>query len=195
MGEAVMVKFSGPFSWSGLDGAPCIFDTPLARHRGVYLWTVPQGDSELVYYVGETGRDFATRMLEHFREHCSGGYHLYSPEAFGRGVKISLWPGRYNPEVRPSVADFMRRVPELWPAILELATLYRFFLAPLDCERRLRERVEAAIAHHLRTQPGVVGGFQDQGIRYSPRRDDEPPVVASLRCLRALLGLPGELLV
>ena len=66
--ERLVVQFAGPLSWGGQYGTPCIFDHPLGTGSGVYLWTVPQDDSEPIYYVGETGRAFAVRMKEHAEE-------------------------------------------------------------------------------------------------------------------------------
>jgi hypothetical protein len=62
---------------------------------------------ELVYYVGQTERNFAARMLEHFKEHASGGYHLYRPEDLVRGVKTMVWPGRYDVDRKTTAEEFL----------------------------------------------------------------------------------------
>jgi hypothetical protein len=188
--DSFIIRFQGPFSW-GLDkDIPSIFDAEVGRESGVYLWTVSLPDGELIYYVGETGRSFAQRMLEHFKEHSSGGYHLCSPEPFARGEKIPLWPGRFDPDSKTSVADFLNHLKVLWPAIIELAKMYRFFLAPFNCDRRLRQRIEAAIANCLYEQAGIIGSFQERGVRYIPRRKDESPITVSFESPTKFLGLP-----
>lgn len=87
------VPFEGPFSWQGLPGAPSIFESSVGRASGIYLWTVPQDGYELIYYVGETGRTFATRMQEHYKEHAAGFYHLNDADALTQGRRELVWPG------------------------------------------------------------------------------------------------------
>lgn len=193
--EELHVRFRGPFSWAGNNSAPCIFTAALGKLAGVYLWTIQSEDGELIYYVGETGRKFSIRMLEHFKEHMSGGYHLYEPTEFAKGNKVLLWPGRYDPARRTTVGEFLQEFECLTASIRELARLYRFWLAPLECERRLRERVEAALAEHLYAQPGKIGGFQDRGIRYRGRKEGEDAVRVVLQAETTLLGLPNILWV
>ena len=91
MVESLTLEFKGPFCWLGGDSVTSIFDAEVGRKGGVYLWTVSIEQGELIYYVGQTGRAFSLRMLEHFREHCSGGYHLYSPEQFAKGLKEKFY--------------------------------------------------------------------------------------------------------
>ena len=193
--QTIMVEFEGPFSWVGENEVPSISDTEAGKKKGVYLWTVQLDEGELVYYVGHTGRSFAQRMLEHFREHMSGGYHLYEPQEFSRGRKDLLWPGRYGPDREPYLSVFIQHFPNLASAIVSLAKLYRFFVAPLKCDKRLRERIEAGIAEHLYKQPGIVGEFQDQGIVYRPRLDNEEPVQVLVHCKDNLIGVPKSLWV
>jgi hypothetical protein len=61
MREAI-VHFVGPFGWSRGAPIPCIYDVPVGRQRGIYLYSVPtpEGD-ELVRYVGQTGTSFTQR--------------------------------------------------------------------------------------------------------------------------------------
>lgn len=191
--QTIAVEFVGPFSWAGGNKTPSIHKAEVGKKAGVYLWTVPFENEELVYYVGQTGRGFAQRMLEHFREHMSGGYHLYEPHEFCRGRKVLLWPGRYGADKELSLAVFLQKFQGLAPAIADLAALYRFYVAPLECEKRLRERIEAGLALHLYEQPGMVGEFQDRGIVYRPRWDSEEPVQALIRCEAHLVGVPESL--
>jgi hypothetical protein len=78
---------------------------------------------------------------------------------------------------------------------VDLAKLYRFFVAPLECEKRLRERIETGIAEYLYEQPETVGEFQDQGIVYRPRLDTEELVQALVHCKDNLIGVPKSLWV
>ena len=88
--HAVTLNFVGPFSWAGTSEAPSLCESEAGKESGIYLWTVRRPEGELVYYVGETGRSFADRMCDHFREHASGGYNLHSPEEFRQGQRVRL---------------------------------------------------------------------------------------------------------
>jgi hypothetical protein len=189
----VTVSFTGPFSWPGAPDAPSVFDVEARRERGIYLFTVPQRDGYLVYYVGETGRSFQLRLLEHYKEHAACMDHVYSPAEFARGEKLCLWPGHYDSADRKSAVECIAQYSKLCAPIRELTNLYRFFLAPLSCEERIRRRVEAAIAGVLYTAPGIPGAFQDGGIRYAPRREHEEPVGCIITCPVPLIALPERL--
>jgi hypothetical protein len=188
--QTITVEFVGPFSWFGRSDISSILEAEAGKMSGVYLWTVQLDEGELVYYVGETGRSFAQRMLEHFREHMSGGYHLYEPHEFSHGRKALLWPGRYGPDREPFLSVFIQRFRDLASVIVDLAELYRFYVAPLECEKRLRERIEAGLANYLYEQPGMVGEFQDRGIIYRARKDTEEAIQALIQCRANLIGVP-----
>ena len=61
--EELVVEIKGPYSFLKNSDYPSFFNTSLIERKGIYLWTVPYTDSELVYYVGETGRSFRIRMV------------------------------------------------------------------------------------------------------------------------------------
>lgn len=192
--EAIKICFSGPYSWHGSSDAPCIFESSIRKRSSIYLWTVPQPEGSLIYYVGETGRSFEVRFFEHFQEHFSGCYHVYEPTSFSKGNKDCLWAGKYDKSFKFSIVSFIERITELTPVIIELAKLYTFFLAPIDCEKRLRQRVEAAIAEHLYNQPGLIGQFQDKGIRYKPKKPEEEGIWFFIEAEPKVMGLPFRLM-
>jgi hypothetical protein len=194
MSDGVTVSFAGPFSWPGTSDAPSVFDVEERREPGIYLWTVPLRAGHLIYYVGETGRNFGTRLLEHYTEHAAAMYHVYSPAEFARGEKVALWPGRFDAAHRKSGKECIAIYSQLCAQIRELTFILRFFLAPLSCEDRIRRRVEAAIANALYAAPGIVGAFQDHGIRYDSRKNDEEPIQCVIISPVPLLGLPERFL-
>ena len=100
-----IVSFVGLYSWPGLPDAPSVFDVELRQEAGIYLWTVPLEEGHLIYYVGETGRGFGTRLQEQYMQHATAMYHVYSPSEFARGEKVALWPGRFDPSDRRSVPE------------------------------------------------------------------------------------------
>ena len=170
-GNSQLVEFIGPFSWLGED-SPSVFEAPIGRACGLYIWSVEVESQDVIYYVGLTQRTFAERFLEHFKEHASGGYHLYDPIEFAAGRKV-----------------------QLWPAVAALAKLYRFHLAPLSLDQRSLERIEAGLANYLYAFPGLVGAFQDTGIQYRPRKPNEAPIEVAFNSQVPLLGLPPKLSV
>ncbi|MBC7911226.1 MAG: hypothetical protein H7Y30_12035 [Pyrinomonadaceae bacterium] len=184
------IKFAGPLWSVESENHPTVFQSPVSSLPGIYLWTVPYNDSELVYYVGETGRSFAVRTKEHFQAHLSGMYEIYDANEFSQGRKVLLWKGMWKRGTESMMAEFLKRHNELAPHIHGMLHLYRLYLAPCDCEKRLRLRIEAAIAASLYKQPGIVGQFQEPGISYCPRRADEEPVHVALDCDSDILGLP-----
>jgi hypothetical protein len=76
----------------------------------------------------------------------------------------------------------------LAPALADVVRLMRFHLAPLTFQTQLRKRIEATLAHHLYSQPGLVGSFQDAGIRDALRRVGEAPVDVLCRSSTILLS-------
>jgi hypothetical protein len=194
MSSAVTLEFLGPFSWLSSDPATSIFEAAAARTAGIYLWTVDTPDGHLIYYVGETGVAFRQRLYQHLSQQLSGMYHIYEPGLFAVGQKHALWRGMYGRGRESGLAMFVERLPTLAPALADFVRLLRFHLAPLACQTRLRRRIEAALAYHLSCQPGLVGAFQDAGIRYATKRTSEAPVEVLCRSSATLLGLPAHFL-
>ncbi len=187
--DEISVSFGGPFSWPGTPDAASIFDANEGLAAGIYLFTVPLPDGYLIYYVGETGRTFRDRLFEHYTEHASAMYHVYSPAEFARGEKVMLWPGRFDMECRKSKRECVAAYTELYGPIWEMTRMFRLFLTPLACDTRIRRRIESAIANALYATPGVVGAFQDK-VNYSPRLDGEAPIGCVVSSSARLLGLP-----
>jgi hypothetical protein len=134
-------------------------------------------------------------MMEHFREHMSGGYHLNEPQALLQGKRKMLWPGRYDKIHKTTIAEFLDSFLGLAPIIHELAKLYRFWLASIDGDRRILERIEASLATHFSNQSGTIGEFQEKGVRYFPRRDNEIPTKVRFSAQAKIYGLPDYLWV
>jgi hypothetical protein len=120
-------------------------------------------------------------------------YHIYGPEQFAVSHKHVLWRGMYGNDREASLAAFVERLPTPAPALAVFVRLMRFHLAPLTCDTRLRRWIEAALALCLHRQLGIVGSFQDVGIRYAPRRAGEEPVDVFCQSSAVLLGLPAHL--
>ena len=190
MPDEVELRFSGPYSWLA-DPLPSVLDAPASESPGLYLWSVPTTSAgELIYYVGETGRNFRSRFVEHLQQQISGWYRLYDPAAMQKGTKRLLWRGLYGSGAEVSIAPFVERLEELATPLRGFIRLVRFYLGPTDVEVRLRRRIEAAIADALYAQDEPVGGFQDTGIRYERRKAEEAPVRVRIMVPVILRGLP-----
>lgn len=170
---------------------------PIGKEKGIYLWTIPFENKYLVHYVGETGVSFAYRTMEHIKNYLQGQYTLYEPEEFAKGKKIQLWSGMWKErKSNPAVMhEFLQKYPEFSTKYFDFLTLLRFFAIPVESSRRVRQRIESAIARHLYKQPGIVGAFQDKGVRYLPRRSDEIPMLLKIKSSVRIISMPIELAI
>jgi hypothetical protein len=191
--ETIELKFSGPYAWLPGLSAPSLGEVELGTSPGIYLWTVPSTVGELVYYVGETSRSFARRMDEHLAEQLSGRYRIYNPEAFLRGEKDLLWRGVYGRGAQPNVSGFVDKLPTWAPSLVEFVRSIRFHVAPTTCSDRSRRRIEAALANRLQEQKGLIGEFQEEDVRYVPRRAEEEPITVNIAWQQKPLGVPEQL--
>ena len=188
--DETIVSFDGPFSWAKDEKCPNLFRQNVANKAGLYLWTVPQSEGELIYYVGITERSFKKRMEEHFKEHCAGAYHLNEPEALRNGTRKCLWPGFYDRKDKKGIADIVEIYGAFANIIVDLLHTYRFYLAPLVLETRRLERIEEALMKHLYNQSGKVGSFQEEDILHKPRTDSEIPFNVRFQEVPDLIGIP-----
>jgi hypothetical protein len=195
MNSELTFEFQGPLSWIKSSANASIFYSEVSKLPGVYLWTVRTPIGELVYYVGETGVNFRTRMRQHYKEQLSGMYHIYDPEQFCLGEKRELWQGVYGKGGERDFYKFLDILPSLVPSLIRFVSIIHFYVAPMNCERRLRQRFEAALANHLYGQPGAIGAFQDKGIHYDPRLINENPIIVKIDCSQEVLGIPPELTI
>ena len=188
------MQWYGPYKWYGTKD-DSFFTQPEARKSGIYLWAIPFEKQYLTYYVGETGKSFANRFIQHTRDYLSGLYRVYEPHQFAEGKKILVWNGMWKPGTRGphQMLEFLNRYSKLSPIICEFLGQLRIFVAPLNVEKRIRQRIEAAIANRLYEQPGLIGKFQDDDIRYWPRRTGEKPFSVTMTSFEPILGLYSEL--
>jgi hypothetical protein len=191
--ETIELKCSGPYAWLPGLSVPSLAEVKVGTQAGIYIWTVPSTVGELVYYVGETAWSFAQRMGEHLTEQLSGRYRIYKPGAFLQGEKQLLWRGVYGRNAEPNVFSFVANLPAWAPELVRFIRAIRFHVAPTTCSDRLRRRIEAALAQHLRVQEGLIGNFQDEDVRYGPRRKDEEAIAVSLKWQQTPLGVPEQM--
>jgi hypothetical protein len=188
----VNLEFHGPFVWGRGDREQCIYDSPHADCPGVYLWTVPVAGGYVVHYVGQTSRSLGARLDDHRRMMLACEYRVYEPSAFRAGRLVLEWPGRFGEGRRP-IRECHDRCEHLLTTQVEVMRAIRFFIAPGAMDKRMLERIEAALASAFRRAGDPVSSFFARGVRMRPRRAGE-----SLRCCRVISaqdiqGLPARL--
>jgi hypothetical protein len=185
------LTLNGPFALIENDQTESVFAVPLAMQSGVYLWIVPYvHGGHLVTYVGETQGSFGRRMKDHIIQTIGGNYRVSDPDSLVQGVDRVLWDGLWRRGTRDMISEYVRRLMDLAPAIQKNLATLRVLVAPLDAERRARQRVEGALANHIRSQPPPASALLPRDIRYYGRRVDEAPIVVGLSCGVEVLGLP-----
>jgi hypothetical protein len=186
------VQLHGPYRWYGKKDE-CLFRASEATKSGIYLWTIPFNRKYLTYYVGETGRSFKARFTEHTRDYLYGLYRVYDPIPFAQGRKKLVWEGMWQPGTRDRVDEFLNRYLDLSPAVYSLLGKLRIFLAPLDAEKRIRQRIEGSLALRLQQHSDLTRNFFDSGIRYLTKQADEPPIHVTIISKECIFGLPHKL--
>jgi integrase len=127
--EGIALVWSGPFPLRTI-AAPDA--PPEAQAAGVYVWTARVGDEWWPYYIGETGKTFATRQREHLRLYHEGEYRVCEPRAFSEGRKVLLWPGAYGPQNRYKLPWFRLILRDIAPALEAFISLLNVFLIPVE---------------------------------------------------------------
>lgn len=190
-----VLNFEGPFGLMR-NSKSFLFDQAKAKEPGIYLWTVPYcRGGYLVSYIGETSASFGQRLKDHLVQTVGGNYRICDPDSLTRGEPEVLWNGLWRKGTRNKFHEYIERLEELAPVIRKLLQIEAIFVAPLQCETRLRQRIEGAIANFIRSQPAPVPSVLPSDIRYYQRKADEPPVTVTILCNSQVIGLPQELQV
>lgn len=187
------LTWQGPYRWY-VKERDVFSDMPEAKQPGIYLWTVSIEKENFVYYVGETHNWFAERFSEHARGYFSGLYRVYDAEQFAQGKRFLVWGGTLHLGTKGREEEFLQMFSELEPRIYELLNLFKIFIAPLDVEDHIRQRIEAAIAGKLYRTPGIAGAFQNDDIQYKEKRKGEATLSITMKFPEPVVGLGDDLL-
>jgi hypothetical protein len=190
----IELTLHGPFGLCG-EHKRIIFYEDIGKEAGIYFWTVPyvQGGS-IINYVGETGESFKKRLKDHMIHTAGGNYRICDPDFEIQGVERILWNGLWRKGTRDKMPEFVSRLIELTPVIKKSLEQSEIYVAPLTSERRIRQRIEGAIADHVKAQAPPASSLLPKDIRYYKRRSDEEPVTVLLSGGDVLLGMPKYLL-
>jgi hypothetical protein len=190
--KEIELVWLGPFTWFG-KGGESIFAGPGREVPGVYVWTVPVGGSQRVFYVGQTQAGLAHRHHDHFREYFGGAYSIYEPSAFRRGSLEKLYHGyAYKKPRWQRATPFHERFPDLVRPLVEHLEVMRIYITRLDASARVQRRVESALMQVVYNIPGEAGQLLEPGLRRHPRRDDEEPIHVFLKPVGLLEGVSDQ---
>jgi len=192
--ESLGIHFHGPYGLAG-QHEKMLFGESISQEAGVYLWTVRTPDGFLVEYVGQTGESFAKRTKDHMIHTFGGNYRVCDPQLMRQGQLKVVWLGLWRRGTKDKMPEFAQRYLSLAPAIQEYLEAVELFLAPIAENRRLRERIEGAIAHQIREQSAPASSLLPPDIRYRSRTQGEVPVSIDIVCDQAVLGLPSQTIV
>ncbi len=183
------VRWQGPFGWPGYEGVNGL--PPVPKVPGVYLLTFEYENGYIIYCAGFSGRSVPDRLREHTREFMNGRYNVLDVEALRQGSRVEVWHGwGYARQHRD---EFERRKQEILEAVRKELAAFRVFVAALPCNKRLLERLEAAIMDALYEQLPPISIIPDQGMHLSRRKDGEEPIIVENVSPARLYGLPSLL--
>jgi hypothetical protein len=185
MARTVRLEWRGPYNLDGLEGES-VFTAPDAGRSGIYLIGVEVGEGLRAEYVGETGRSFLARLTEHTCNYLGGFYRIWKPERLVLGEKDPLWGGLWKKDCKDLMPKFLADHQRYSAAARELVRLHRIFLAPVDLEKRERQRVEAALVKEVRRPDAGREHLLDGDLRIFPLREGE-------EAMNLIVAWPAEL--
>ena len=183
------VIWTGPFAWPTFERETSLPAIP--NHPGVYLMTVEYLKGFLIYAAGITRRSIPRRFREHTRKYMSGDYTVLDIAALRQGIRKEIWHGwGWSPEKH---SDYKSRKNTIDDAARQQLAGFRIFVANLDNQPRILERIEAAIMNGLYQEPSPLRDIPDKGMQLSPRWESEEIVVVQNECAATLYGLSKHL--
>jgi hypothetical protein len=184
------LHFHGPYQLCS-EKSDVLHGCPYAKSAGIYLWAVPAESSGFVVdYVGETSTSFYARNKEHVIQTLGGNYLVLEAKALAHLHATVLWTGLWRRGTRDQMPRFLADYETLGPRIKEYLLLHQVFVAPIECERRLRRRIEGALALSFRS---LAPCLLPEDVRYHARAPWETPLRVTVSSDAAVVGLPREL--
>ena len=189
--ELPPLHFHGPYPLCS-EESDALAECEFREQAGVYLWVAKQlTGSYRIEYIGET-KCFVKRIRGHINEVLCGNYRIPDSEKRREGNQTLVWRGLLHPSMRGRSHEFIRDYQKVAPAIAKYLLTSELFFAPCECERRMRQRIEGALAKYLCSVPLAATIFQAD-VRYQPRSAKEIPVVMSFTTNYEIEGLPSSL--
>jgi hypothetical protein len=180
------INWSGPYAWPGYEAETGL--PPVPEHGGVYLRTFECQDGYVIQYIGETAL-YPKRLEEHRRGMLDGNYVLLDMDAAAKGVYSALWPYQGR-NARPD--DFELCKDEIRTFARWQMAKGRVFVTDQEMDKRLRLRLEAAIATSQEHAAQPAASWAPK-IRREPRRADEEPIMVRISTSAKLIGMPATI--
>jgi len=194
------IEFLGPYT---LTGKNSVFKSSIIRSNGIYLHTIPWEEAFLTYYVGETGRNFWIRFVEHTQHNLSGRYESHIPDKFAEGNIEYLWGSRNAKDQRERIEEIFEKFPENAVKVFDYLSTYRYFLGELKFPNeektntkentRLRRRIEGAIVKNLKMNEEVKKFHFKKG-NYTSKMDEEEEIQLKISGNKKIIGLSDEII-
>lgn len=177
--KTFQLVWEGPYSLVGSEGS--VFDCPAAHRPGIYLFSVEYQNGYMIYNPGITTRPLKDRIREHIAAYRDGEYNILDTNYFPMGKREQTWHGiAWTPEKdranQRAIFEIERQ--KRSGDIEALLLAFRIFLAPLDEEKRILERIETAIIKSLYSSEEPFRSFPDKNMHQVRRGPDEPPFMA-----------------
>lgn len=189
----ILLSWHGPFTLRA--GAPnSVWIGPLSARSGIYLWTVPVSGRFLIHWVGATGQPFWRRQHEHVEAFARGEYPIHRAMSLAAGRRDPIHRGLFGDPRQWAVRQqqFRNRKPKLEPELQRTLSLLAVFLAPLDAEPRVRQRIQTAIVNRVRRAGSLAAAVLETRGAPGDRLPAELPVRVTSRSRAWVLGVDGE---
>ena len=76
-----------------------------------------------------------------------------------------MWNGLWRKGTRDKILEFASRYLDLAPIIHSYLENIEVFVGALDADRRIRERIEGALANHVRAEPLLASMLLPNDVR------------------------------
>jgi len=192
MNNTLKIEFSGPFGLLGNHNF-ILFDQPICKSYGIYIWTARMNQSFIIEYIGMTTKTFKTRNMEHILNTFSGYYRICDSKMIKEGKIKIIWPGIIRK--KNGLSEFSDNYLKIAPFILKYLQTIEVFVATIKSERRIIERIEGALAYHVWNQPLPANALLPKDVHYRIRKENEMPINVMINCDEKILGIPKKIMV
>jgi hypothetical protein len=188
------LKFHGPYTMCS-EKIDVLHDCPYASDEGMYLWAVKiKTGSYRISYIGETGDSYYKRTKDYVLQHLGGNYQVCDPDAMINGRHEVIWNGLWRKGTRNKLPEFLSRYETLAPIIKQAIFVQEVFVAPIKVDRRLRRRIEGALAFNMRENT-EASSLLPNDIGFIRRKESEEPILVSISSEKKIDGMPEKIYV
>lgn len=187
------LAWHGPFSL-GAGTGNTVWCAPESDRCGLYLWAIPTTRGLLIHRVVTSDRPFWRRLHDELEAYSRGEYPIHRATSLAKGRRDPLHRGEFgSAECRAlQQQHFRNRLPKLKSEMQRTLALLALYLAPLDTDPRIGQRIQAAIANRVRSAGNRASALLETRGPPGDRLPEEVPIqVVSCGC-GSVVGMPGE---